>query len=511
MGEVELRSGNKAERYWPGIPKGVVHYGVAIVAVAATWAVREALDPLLGNLQVFELFLAPVLLMGWWGRTGPAMLAALLGLVVADWFFCPPRGHLALGEQGVAACCVYLIISTVLIFVTCQMRNARQRLEREVAERTKAEEELQRRARLIDLAPAGTIVRTPDGTIRHWSNGAERLYGWSKHEAIGKRTHELLQTEFPEGLEKIVEKLRTVGKWSGELRHKTKDGRTVIVESHWLGQFTPGGEVTELLESNIDITGRKLAEEGLRKLTDELELRVQQRTADLTVANKELEAFSYSVSHDLRAPLRHIDSFVKLLQKNAGPTLDEQNQRHLRIVMDAAARMGLLIDDLLTFSRLGRTPMQERPVRLGQLVEEARQELAHSMSGRTIEWHVESLPRVNGDSTLLRSVITNLLSNAIKYTRRVQVARIEVGSHLNDGQVVCFVRDNGAGFDMRFVDKLFGVFQRLHAANEFEGNGIGLASVRRAIQRHGGRTWAESEVGKGATFYFSLPANRFIE
>ncbi len=509
---MELTAGNRAERYWPGIPKNVVHYGAAIVAVVVAGLVRAALDPLLGNLQVFELFLAPVLLMGWWGHTGPAILAAVSGMLVADWFFCPPRGQLLFDNpQEIAAAGVYLLISAVLIAVTRQMRMAQRRFKRESVERAKAEEELRKRAQLIDLAPAGTIVRKLEGTIVFWSDGAERLYGWTRGEAIGRRTHDLLQTEFPEDLQKIVASLQRGGKWSGELRHKTKDGRTVIVESHWLGQLGPGGQVLELLESNIDITGRKLAEEGLRKLTDELELRVQQRTADLTAANKELEAFGYSVSHDLRAPLRHIDSFVKLLQKNAGPSLDEQNQRHLRIVMDAVGRMGLLIDDLLTLSRLGRTPMQERRVPLMQMVEEARQELAPATSGRTIEWQVKPLPEIKGDPTLLRSVITNLLSNAIKYTRRVPVARIEVGSQTHDGQVICYVRDNGAGFDMRFADKLFGVFQRLHTAHEFEGTGIGLASVRRAIQRHGGRTWAEGEVGKGATFYFSLPVSRLKE
>lgn len=508
---MDLDTGKKRKGDWLGIPKVAVAYGAAIAAVAVAWAIREALDPLLGDLQAFELFLAPVLLLGWWGFSGPAMLAALLGLLVADWFFCPPRGQLLLfSVQEIAACCVYLVISSVLIVVTRQMRRAQQRFKDESAERAKVEEELRKRARLIDLAPAATIVRTVNGTILFWSDGAQRLYGWSRQEAVGRRTHDLLDTEFPEELEKIIAKLRSGGQWSGELRHKTKAGRTVIVESHWLGQFKPGGELRELLESNIDITARKLAEEGLRKLTDELELRVQQRTAELTAANKELEAFGYSVSHDLRAPLRHIDSFVKLLQKNAGPKLDEENQRHLRIVLGAVGRMGLLIDDLLTLSRLGRTPMQERPVRLEQLVDEALQELAPAMSGRTIEWHVDPLPRVQGDSTLLRSVVTNLLSNAIKYTRRVPKARIEVGSQLNNGQVVCFVRDNGAGFDMRFVDKLFGVFQRLHTAHEFEGTGIGLASVRRAIQRLGGRTWAEGEVGKGATFYFSLPASRLL-
>ncbi len=506
------RTAGKPENSWLKLPNPAVRYVAAVLCVAAAWALRTALDPLLGDLQAFELFLAPVLLMGWWGSPGAAVLAAVLGGLVADWFFCPPRGQLFLGGlREVTASLVYAVLSLVLIAVTHQMRGARRRLEQEAVERREAEESLRKQAQLIDLAPAATIVRTIDGTIRFWSEGAERLYGWTRGEVIGKSTHDLLQTEFPEALENIVEELRQRGKWSGELKHRTKDGSTVIVESHWLGTFAPSGEVRELLESNMDITERKRAQGELRKLNDELETRVQKRTADLTAANKELEAFGYSVSHDLRAPLRHIDSFVKLLQKNAGSKLDEQNQRYLRIVMDSVARMGLLIDDLLVLSRLGRMPMQERQISLGQVVDEARQELAPAMSGRAIEWHIQPLPKVQGDPSLLRSVMTNLLSNAIKYTRQKNPARIDVGSRTVDGEVVCFVHDNGAGFDMQFVDKLFGVFQRLHTTHEFEGTGIGLASVRRAIQRHGGRTWAEGEVGKGATFYFSLPLSRVNE
>ena len=349
-----------------------------------------------------------------------------------------------------------------------------------------------------------------DGTIHFWSEGAERLYGWTRQEAVGRRTHDLLQTQFPESLENILEQLRRGGKWVGELRHRTKDGREVVVESHWLGQFTSSGEMAELLESNIDITQRKQDEEELRRLKDELELRVQQRTAELTAANKELEAFGYSVSHDLRAPLRHIDSYINMLQKSVGPTLDEKSQKHVRIIAEAARRMGNLIDDLLVLSRLGRATMEERTIDLHRLLDEVRQELAPAMAGRAIEWQVGPLPCVRADPNLLRSALSNLLANAIKYTRQRDPARIEVGSREQDGELVCYVRDNGAGFDMRFVGKLFGVFQRLHAANEFEGTGIGLASVRRVAQRHGGRTWAEGELGKGATFYFSLPRSRLV-
>lgn len=250
------------------------------------------------------------------------------------------------------------------------------------------------------------------------------------------------------------------------------------------------------------------AQEELRQSHAELERRVEKRTAELSVANREMEAFTYSVSHDLRAPLRHVMSFAKMLEKQAGPRLDEKGRRYTRVIVEAGRRMENLIDDLLKLSRISRAPLNETQVSLRQLVEESRRELAPESRGRAIDWQIGPLPEVQGDPTLLRSVMVNLLSNAIKYTRGRQPARIEIGCEEKEREVVCFVRDNGAGFDMKFVDKLFGVFQRLHRAEEFEGTGIGLASVRRVIQRHGGRTWAEGEVDHGACFSFSLPVKK---
>jgi signal transduction histidine kinase len=253
----------------------------------------------------------------------------------------------------------------------------------------------------------------------------------------------------------------------------------------------------------------KLSEQRRREL-EKAHRQLEQRSAELAAANKELEAFGYSVSHDLRAPLRHMGSFIKLLDKSAGPSLDEKSRRYVQVINGSADRMGQLIDDLLTLSRVGRAAMAEGPVNLRQLVDEARQELAPAMAGRSIEWTVGPLPEVRGDYTLLRSVLVNLLSNALKYSRQRHPARIEVGSRQPANEVICYVRDNGSGFDMQFVDKLFGAFQRLHRAEEFEGTGVGLATVRRIIQRHGGRTWAEGALDQGATFYFSLPAERIV-
>ncbi len=228
----------------------------------------------------------------------------------------------------------------------------------------------------------------------------------------------------------------------------------------------------------------------------------------LRAANAELEAFSYSVSHDLRAPLRHIEGFSGMLEKHASASLDPTGRRYLAVIADSARRMGVLIDDLLAFARIGRAEMHRLPVRLDELVHDTRQALAREIGERSIAWDIAPLPVVEGDPNLLRQVFANLLGNAVKYTGRTPAARITVTPVPDPDhphELVVAVRDNGAGFDMKYASKLFGVFQRLHNASEFEGTGVGLANVRRIIQRHGGRTWAEGSPGQGASFYFSLP------
>jgi light-regulated signal transduction histidine kinase (bacteriophytochrome) len=241
----------------------------------------------------------------------------------------------------------------------------------------------------------------------------------------------------------------------------------------------------------------------LRERDEEL----QRRLRDVASANKELEAFSYSVSHDLRAPLRHIAGFASLLEKRVGDRFDAESTRYMQTIRDAAARMGRLVDDLLGFSRMGRAEMLHAFVNLDDVVREVVAEQSQDTAGRRIEWNTHALPTVRGDRALLRVALSNLVSNAIKYTGTRPVAKIEIGAEPPiNGERILYVRDNGVGFDMAYGDKLFGVFQRLHAAEEFEGTGIGLANVRRIVQRHGGRTWAEGAVGRGATFFISLPA-----
>jgi light-regulated signal transduction histidine kinase (bacteriophytochrome) len=255
-----------------------------------------------------------------------------------------------------------------------------------------------------------------------------------------------------------------------------------------------------------DITDRKSAEEKIRLRSAELERAVAERTTQLDLANQELEAFSYSVSHDLRAPLRHIQGYITLLEKEAAPVLTQKNLHYLTTIFDAAKRMAKLIDDLLAFSHIGKSEMEKKTVKLDALVKETVADFQPQTEGRNITWEIHKLPSVEADCALLRLVLINLISNALKFTGKRDQAKIEIGCLPGDGrETVIFVRDNGAGFDPQYADKLFGVFQRLHGQDEFAGTGIGLANVKRIIQRHGGRTWAEGVVEGGATFYFSLP------
>ena len=550
------------------------------------------------------------------------------------------------------------------------------KIARDIGERKRTEQALHELSKVLDLAQV--LVCDMESHIVLWNLGAEKLYGFTKEEAVGRISHELLHTEFPEPLERIKEQLQHTGTWEGELVHRKRDGGRIVVSSLWVLHRDAKGKPARILEVNSDITARKKAEELLagqavelarqaevlarqaevlarqaeelarsrealetqtlmlqsvlgsmaeglvaadeqgefvlwnaaaekilgigatnlapqewsehygffltdtvtpfpsdqlplvralhgevsttemfvrnhvlaegawieasgrprkdkdgvvrggvvafrditqrradereiRKLNDELEHRVVERTAQLETANKELEAFSYSVSHDLRAPLRHISGFSQILMEEFGSTLDPSAQHYLERIQAGAQKMGLLVDELLNLARVGRHALRLQPTRLNAMVAEVIAILQPDCEGRQVEWMIADLPAVECDPVLVKQVFQNLLANALKFTRPRARAVIEVSHKEEDGQPVFMVRDNGVGFSMKYVDKLFGVFQRLHSAEEFEGTGIGLVTVQRIVHKHGGRVWAEGELDKGAAFYFTLGVGKQAE
>jgi len=264
------------------------------------------------------------------------------------------------------------------------------------------------------------------------------------------------------------------------------------------------GNAQLLTQVQHELAERAKAETEVRALSVELEQRVVARTAELAAANKELEAFSYSVSHDLRAPLRALDGFARILLEEYSADLPEQAQYYFQLIRGNAQQMGRLIDDLLAFARLSRQPLRKRSVDPAELVRQCLHELRAEQDGRQVETRIGELLECAADPALLKQVWINLLANALKYTRQRDLAVIEIASRAEGAETIYIVRDNGVGFDMRYSDKLFGVFQRLHRAEDYEGTGVGLAIVQRIIHRHGGRIWAEAAVDRGATFHFTL-------
>jgi PAS domain S-box-containing protein len=476
-------------------------------------------------------------------------------------------------------------------------------------------------AELIDLTHDAIFVCGLDRRIIYWNRAAERLYGWSKDEARGAMTHDLLKTQFPTSCDDIQAELFHIGSWEGELIHTRRDGRQIIISSRWALRTDSEGQPVSILESNRDITLRKKEEEKFRNLFEsapdafviangggrihlvnkqteklfgysrqeligqpvevllperfhtrhladrsryaasphprpmgaglellgrrkdgsefpvevslsplqtgegnlissairdvtqrqvhEREIRklnaeLNQKITDLNALNRELESFSYSVSHDLRAPLRHMDGFARILKEEHAAELSEEAHRYLDRILQAANHMGQLVDDLIKLARIGRKEMVRKTVKLDDLVRQELENLPKDKDYRDVEWRIEPLPEMDCDAGLVKLVFSNLLSNAFKFTRNCQPAVVEVGTLHTGGVTTLFVRDNGVGFDPQYADKLFGVFQRLHRQEDFEGTGVGLATVQRIIHRHGGEVWAESRPGEGATFFFTL-------
>jgi PAS domain S-box-containing protein len=375
----------------------------------------------------------------------------------------------------------------------------------DITERKRAQEAQERLAALVSSSEDAIIGKTLEGIITDWNPGAEALFGHKAAEIIGQSMRSFFPKERQQEEDDI---LARIGRGQSVKHYDTirlrKDGRPVDVSVTVSPILDQAGKIVGASTVARDISERKRAEEEILRLNTELEERVVRRTAELEAANKELEAFSYSVSHDLRAPLRAINGFAGIVLEDYGSQLPEEGRGYLERVRNGGRRMGELIDDLLAFARLSRQPLGRHPVDTAQMVPAVLAELTSGANGRSLEIKTGPLPVCEADPVLLRQVWVNLLSNAIKYTRKRAPALIEVGSEEKEGECVFFVRDNGVGFDMRYANKLFGVFQRLHRAEDFEGTGVGLAIVQRVIHRHGGRVWAEAEPDRGATFYFTL-------
>lgn len=473
-------------------PSAAVRYAIAIISIGLAIGLALVAQRFGIRHVQFTIFLFAIAVSAWYGRTGVAILAVVFASLAYAYFFAEPIHSFAVNAESLPHYVLFVLFGLLIGWFG--------------AVRAKAEEILRERANLLDLTHDTVFVRDMRDVITYWNRGAEELYGWTGGEAVGRVSHELTRTIFPEPLGEINSKLLRFGRWDGELVHTKRDGTQVVVASRWSLQTDERGKPRAILETNNDVTERKRAEEALRRSRDELETKVKERTADLQSVNKELEAFAYSVSHDLRAPVRHIAGFTELLQKHTEPVLDEKSRHHISMIQDSANRMGTLVDDLLSFSRIGRADTQKTTVKLEQLVRGIISEIAPDMQGRKIVWQIGELPICYGDPAMLRLVFGNLISNAVKFTRLRQAAQIEIGSlNHQPNEVVVFIKDNGVGFDMKYKDKLFGVFQRLHSQEAFEGTGIGLATVERVVHRHGGRVWAESSVEHGATFFVALP------
>ncbi|MEX5217426.1 MAG: PAS domain S-box protein [Nitrospira sp.] len=463
------------------------------------------------GISVWALYIVPV----WYvsrlrisSKTIYTVAAVCTALTILGWFLSPPGMDLWIASYNRA---IGIALMWTLAVVLARASAFDERLR--VAQKAQA-----RLAAIVESSDDAIISKSLEGTITSWNGGAEAMLGFTAAEAVGQPIAFVIPPDRLDEEAHIMERLKRGERIEQhETMRRRKDGTDVPISLTMSPIRDPGGKLIGISSIARDVTEKRRAEEILRRQTAQLQEQAEhlhavneqltKHAVALEEANKELEGFSYSVSHDLRAPIRTIHSFVRIVEEDHAGHLEPEMSRCLGIIAKAARQAGQLIDDLLEFSRLGRHAMQRQPVNMVALVQDVLADLRKAQDDDRTSIAVADLPSCFGDRRLLKLVWANLLSNALKYSQYRDDVRIEVGWRPDDrSQRMCvyFVKDNGVGFDMKYAHKLFGVFQRLHGKEEFEGTGVGLAIVQRIVHRHGGQAWAEGEVNVGATFYFSV-------
>ena len=465
---------------------------------------------------------------------GAAIVASVAGALAFDYYILPPLDAFNLkSSQEWSALLAFLITSVTASMISVRARRTAVATEAAQMERLQQQAgDLREQAQLLDLAHDAIMVRDLDGRIIFWNQGAAERYGWSKQEAGGRITHELLQTGFPQPLEEIMAELEREGFWEGELEHSRRDGKRIVVASRWVLQRRDDCHSQAVMEINNDITERKRAEESLRKAHGELEQRVQERTrdlkrsnellemeiverkraqsilaqqsAELARSNSELEQFAYIASHDLQEPLRMVGSYVQLLERNYKNLFDAKGEEYIAYAVDGAKRMQMLINDLLSYSRVGTQgnefALTDCAGVVGLAIKNLQKAIQESGAGITCD----QLPTVLADKMQLLQLFQNLLANAIKF-RTERAPEIRITAQHTDGSWQFAVKDNGIGIEPRHFDRIFLIFQRLHSRRHYPGTGMGLAICKKIVDRHGGTIWPVSDPGMGTTFFFTLP------